>query len=281
MDGSRCLAQRLGRRFADDCLTMTLETRRVVCIDTIYGRFFSYESDLITDQLIEFSAHTRNELAMLRSVVRAGDNVLDIGAHIGTYSIPLSQFIQGGKLFAFEANLSSFNLLVKNIHANNLGDIATPIHGAAARQGDLLYSPVLPSGGNSGMYYFQEASKSLAQDACRSINIGEWYSQLTLAPQIDFVKVDVEGAELVTLRSLEQLLQSQKPKLYVEINEVALSRFGASVGEMDRFLTDLGYEFFRNVGPRNSGNDFFSVSKVQRLADGGPFFDVLALPRLG
>jgi len=36
-------------------------------INTIYGNFYSWEFDLITTQLEKFSAHTRNELSMLRA----------------------------------------------------------------------------------------------------------------------------------------------------------------------------------------------------------------------
>ncbi|HIO97458.1 MAG TPA: hypothetical protein EYG71_05970, partial [Leucothrix sp.] len=55
---------------------------------TMYGVFESWKGDVITVQLKKYSAHTRNELAMLKSFIAKGDNIIDIGAHIGTYSIP-------------------------------------------------------------------------------------------------------------------------------------------------------------------------------------------------
>ena len=61
-------------------------------VKTIYGTFNSWKGDLITEQLKQYSAHTRNELAMIKSLIEHGDNILDIGAHIGTFSIPFSQF---------------------------------------------------------------------------------------------------------------------------------------------------------------------------------------------
>lgn len=42
--------------------------------------------DLITQQLIAFGAHTRNELAMLLTFIDPDDVVVDVGAHIGTFS---------------------------------------------------------------------------------------------------------------------------------------------------------------------------------------------------
>ena len=62
----------------------------VVAARTIFGPFACFADDLINEQLLKFGAHTRNELAMLLAFVEAGDVVYDIGAHIGSFAVPLA-----------------------------------------------------------------------------------------------------------------------------------------------------------------------------------------------
>ncbi|WP_413701739.1 hypothetical protein ACLKMH_09390 [Psychromonas sp. KJ10-10] len=70
-----------------------LDNQEMEIVHTMYGDFTCWKNDLITDQLKAYSAHTRNELAMLSTIIQEGDNILDIGAHIGTFSIPFSFLI--------------------------------------------------------------------------------------------------------------------------------------------------------------------------------------------
>jgi hypothetical protein len=42
----------------------------------------------------------------------------------------------------------------------------------------------------------------------------------------------------------------------------------------------LGYRFFRNAGERNAPHDRYVKTELTTLADGGSFFDLLALPEL-
>ena len=121
-------------------------------VETIYGAFFSWEGDRITHQLEKYSAHTRNELAMLRAFVREGDAILDLGAHIGTFSIPFSIFNQKkGTIYSFEANPNNYALLEKNIQMNNLDEIIIPTHAVIAEQENVAFSENLPEGGATGM----------------------------------------------------------------------------------------------------------------------------------
>ncbi len=57
-----------------------------------------------------------------------------------------------------------------------------------------------------------------------------------------------------------------------------LARFGVTVAELDAFLRSFGYRFYRNTGERNSGHDRFEQTELATLAEGGNFFDLLALP---
>ena len=246
-------------------------------VKTIYGKFYSWEGDLITDQLEKYSAHTRNELSMLRTVIKEGDNILDIGAHIGTFSIPFSVFNKRkGKVYSFEANPNNYSLLVRNIHSNNLDEVVIPTNAVVSKEGNLEFSASLPDGGNSGMFYFTTTPED-SESLVTSINIDEWHDQLTQDNHINFIKIDVEGAELLVLNSCQKIIKESKPVLYIEINRSALQKFEAARKDIENILSPLGYRFFRNIGTRNSDNDVFKIASLKNIEMGGTFFDLLAV----
>jgi len=59
-------------------------------VHSIFGPMTAFAADFATRQIEQFGTHTRNEVALLRSFVNAGDLIYDVGAHIGTLAIPLA-----------------------------------------------------------------------------------------------------------------------------------------------------------------------------------------------
>src|SRR5438105_4568100 len=139
----------------------------------MYGSFFTWKDDLITAQLKSYSAHTRNELAMVLSYVRPGASIIDAGAHIGTYAIPLAcAAAPKGRVYAFEANPDNFELLKLNITANHHEDRIRCVQAVIADQ-PTRASMSLPPGGNSGMYYFLPQNEGPSAGV-ESVGIDDW-----------------------------------------------------------------------------------------------------------
>jgi FkbM family methyltransferase len=248
-------------------------------INTIYGQFYSPKRDMITNQLKQYSAHTRNELAMLKTLIRKGDNIIDIGAHIGTFSIPFAKFNNGlGKIFSFEADADNYDLLRMNISENCLDNVIMPIH-AVVHDIKLAFTRLKPCNDNSAMYCFLPDldSSNIDTSAIDVINIDEWYEHNENKTEIAFIKIDVEGSEMAVLSSCKRIIGKYNPLLYIEINRTALDRFKCAVDEIEVALKSFGYHFFRNIGPRNSNNDIFKIARLNRIEDGGNFFDLLAV----
>jgi len=256
-----------------------LHSDKIEKITTIYGQFFSRNGDMITNQLKQFSAHTRNELAMLKSLITGGDNIIDIGAHIGTFSIPFASFNKGiGRVFSFEADIDNYNLLRMNITENYLDGAIIPKH-AIVSDCEQRFSILKPSEDNSGMHCFLPDSSSAGLDMADIpvINIDAWYEQNEAETKINIIKIDIEGAEMAALRSCEKIIKKCLPMLYIEINNEALDRFNTTIAEIEDALNSFGYHFFRNIGPRNSNNDIFKIARLNSISDGGVFFDLLAV----
>lgn len=256
-----------------------LNLEKIEKITTIYGYFYSKEADLMTNQLKKYSAHTRNELAMLKSLITDGENIIDIGAHIGSFSIPFARFNKGsGKIFSFEANIDNYALLKLNVSENMLGDVIIPIHAIVsdcAKKFTMLNS----SDDNTGEFYFMPnlSFSDVTMSDTDVINIDEWYEINKSDTQIDLIKIDIEGAEMAALRSCEKIIKRYLPMMYIEINKKALDRFNTPIAEIEDALKSFGYHFFRNRGPRNSNNDIFKIARLDKIEDGGVFFDLLAI----
>lgn len=249
---------------------------KIVKIETIYGDLYSREDDLITDQLIRFSAHTRNELAMLKSVILPGHTILDIGAHIGTFSIPFALFVGNtGKIYSFEPNIENFKILSKNILENKLNDIIYPSNSIVSCLKNT-FTAHITNPKNSGTYYFLPSAISQESDIAIT-HIDEWISEKAEKIIPDLIKIDVEGAELLVLQSCIKTISKSLPILYIEIVEDHLQKFNHSAQDIENLLKPLGYKFYKNIGSRNSNDDSFSPTQLSNIINGGRFFDLLAI----
>jgi hypothetical protein len=117
----------------------------------------------------------------------------------------------------------------------------------------------------------------VAIEDTNAINIDNWYEGNEKGVKIDFIKIDIEGAEMSAIRSCKNIIQDYLPILYIEINKEALDRFNTTYDDIEETLRFYGYRFFRNSGPRNSDNDLFNIIPLGKVSDGGVFFDLLAV----
>ncbi len=242
----------------------------LVEVEATFGRILAFEDDFITNQIIRFGAHTRPELAFLLSVVRPGDYVFDLGAHIGTYAVPLAQKIgPGGKLLAVEGKPETFAVLELNLTRAGLSAETTAVNALIAPS-DRIYEAHTPLGNTGGTYFLPAEAEGGDVDAVTTDELCRSH----FTPRV--VKIDIEGGEVFAFAG-SRLLQTEHPIIYAEVNSPLLERQGASADDLDGLLRGAGYRLFRNVGARNAPHDQFVVAELSTLAIGKRNFDVLAI----
>jgi FkbM family methyltransferase len=251
----------------------------IVRLDGVHGRFDTRRRDHVTHQLETYGAHTRNEIAMLLAFVRPGDQVIDVGAHIGSFTVPLARAVgSDGHVVAVEPGARSIELLESNLALNEVAARVTARCALVAEQPAQYRAVELPE--HTSATYYVLGESMAAPECCRLDSLA---SDLDPSRPLRLIKIDVEGMELSVLRSGAALIAARRPIIYVEVVAEQLRRYGTAVADIEAFLTERRYALFRNSGPRNSTSDEFQVTPLASLADGGPFFDCLAVPleRLG
>jgi FkbM family methyltransferase len=247
---------------------------RIVVVDSIFGPLAAFENDFATNQIVKFGAHTRNEIALLRSFVDEGELVYDIGAHIGGFAIPLAAAAGvAGRVVAVEADTQSFPLLWRNLSSRGLIGRVAPVCGlAGGLEGG--HKPIRVPDHTSATYFVPDADG----ESAIAFQVDDLHACFGGGRKAAVIKIDVEGMELAVLRSATRTIERDRPILYVEIAVEQMARYAVAPSEIDTFLRGRDYRIFRNVGERNSTNDTFELVELANLTQGGAFFDVLAIP---
>lgn len=248
----------------------------LVTIETPNGTFQSFRGDLISEQLSEFGGHQRPDLAAIRSFIRPGDVVLDVGANIGTFAIPFATSAgPNGHVYGFEPMDETASVLRANIAGNDLTDRISVVQSLVSDvPGDFV--PELLDH-NVAATRFVRADT--ADDSTPpTVRIDDW-ADATIGSDADvhLLKIDVEGMDIPVLRSSQRLVERCLPVVTVEIAVHELTARGERLSEIEDVLAPLGYHFFRNLSPRNAANDSFQLGRLTSLADGGPFYDLIAV----
>jgi len=135
------------------------------------------------------------------------DIVIDCGAHIGMFSLYASQKIGNkGKVIAFEPDEENYEKLLKNIKLNNIKNIIVLKQGVWNKKTKLSFDSSL---GASSSVSKEKLGEKISVDS-----IDNFVKKLKLK-KVDFIKMDIEGAEIEAIKGAKQTLKNNNVNLAI------------------------------------------------------------------
>lgn len=153
--------------------------------------------------------HDRYEVEMkglLCGLLREGMTVFDVGAHVGYYTLMAAQKVgPRGHVFAFEPEPENYSILKKNIELNGYMNVTCIPKAVSSRSGTL--SLFVSRQGNDRHTIVNTPSAVCLSEShdVPTISLDEFAASLGW-PQVDLIKMDIEGAEPLALAGMSELL---------------------------------------------------------------------------
>ena len=166
--------------------------------------------------------------------------VYDVGGYEGVYTLFFAKAVgPAGRVFTFEPNPANCRKIRENILLNRLTNVQLIQLGLASGKGKskLVFWPNEPARGTINADY-QQSLRQKGDTACIEIELDSLDHQLAanpLRPPPDFIKIDVEAAELDVLAGMDETLKTCRPSLFIEVHS------GVNTKQLAQGLFDKGY----------------------------------------
>ncbi len=223
-------------------------------------------------------AFEKSTAATLRSLVKPGDTVLDIGANVGAHTLGLAQSVgEAGRVFAFEPADFAFQKLLRNLALN-----------PRLQQRTTAAQAMLGSGVNkavTGVYASWPLEKvdsvhpkhrgRFVSTSGAVIDTLDGFVEREKIGRINLIKMDVDGNELPVLQGGRRMLGEQRPTIVMEMSPYVHAEEQNSFTAMIELLSGLRYKI---EDARNRKNLPLEATALERLIPDGAGINVVALP---
>lgn len=204
------------------------------------------------------------ETPYLADLLSGAPVCLHVGASDGRHSYVMTQVAPRAHIYAFEPSAFTFEVLKTCMRWHGIADKVTPVHAAVGdRPGELLLvTPKKMSGrmGRAYAYVSETAPNGPARPDLEDqgadlqptpvITLDDYCAQNGVGT-VDFIRMDIEGAEAAALKGAQGILDRDRPHVLLEIHPVMLqSRFGSSAEDVVALFRDRGYRMFALNGDR-------------------------------
>ena len=211
-------------------------------------------SSSIVRLLALVTPYIESEILGLSRIVKKGDVCIDIGAAAGLYTLELSRLIgPKGKVLSVEpldfarplfsyllggkqqANVTLNNIALGSEHGESIIRVPVGQHGYVTGRSFLAL-------GASGLGSNSEFSRH--QDIKVNVSTIDNLCSNEKIERLDFIKIDIEGAELAALQGGQKYIEQFKPSILIEIEARHLKRFGYTPNDIVNWLKKRGYTMY-------------------------------------
>lgn len=200
--------------------------------------------DWVSRVILDTGVWEPDNWAAIRQHLASGGTFVDVGAHIGYYSLKAAEVVgPAGHVIAIDPNPEIIRQLRDNISASEARTISVQPVACADAEGTLeLFAA---RGVNTGQTSLSHANASQSGQAVTTYRVRARPLDDILREErvsrVDVVKIDVEGAEFLVLKGAQDMLDRYHPVLLVELIESQLQAMGTSSAEVRALLSAHGY----------------------------------------
>ena len=212
-----------------------------------------------------------------KELVKDGNIVLDIGANVGSHTLPLAELVGGtGKVISFEPTAHAFAKQKTNISLN-----PTLAQRIDAHQMMLMASTseAMPEAVYSSWplevaedLHSEHHGRLMSTQGARLNTLDEVLRELGV-DKVDFVKLDVDGNELEVLLGAKATLEEFKPRIMLELAPYVYAENPTNFDQLLKLLWEGGYEI-EDVASENKLPE--DASKVRAMIAEGGGMNVIA-----
>ena len=187
-------------------------------VKTDYGTFLNLSNDnFIRECLEKLGGWEIPTLDICKNYLKENSFVIEVGAHIGTHTVPISKMCSKGVVFSFEMQRIIFQLLNTNVILNACNNVCTYMEAVSNENkqetfGDINYS--MYSSINSGNIHMD----NLKVKTGYPINIVSLDEKFKNLNRLDLLKIDAEGNEVPILKGAINLINKFKPLILTEFD---------------------------------------------------------------
>jgi len=166
---------------------------------------------------------------------KKGDVVIDVGAYTGDTALIFSRLVgEEGRVIAFEPDILNFEGLVKTIKNFNMKNVVAVERALWSKKAVMRFAETHSLGSSlflpGGCGRIRKVRVTTLDEEVRRLNLD----------RVDFLKMDVEGAEIEILKGARRTLREKAPHLAIATYHVVRGR--QTREEVERILRRLGYE---------------------------------------
>ncbi len=194
---------------------------------------------------LNFMSYEEKDANMILKLAPERGVVFDVGANIGWYSLLIARKYNGCQIHAFEPIPKTYSYLEQNIKLNQVPNIVAHHFGLSNERKDLTFYFYPEGSGNASSTNLSERTDA-ELITCHVERIDDFVSANKL--HVDFIKCDVEGAELFAFQGAKETLQRDKPIVFTEMLRKWAAKFNYHPNEIIGLFSSVGYRCFYAVG---------------------------------
>lgn len=224
------------------------------------------KDDGVTPHLLLRGVFEEHETKLFKTLIKSGMVVIDIGANIGYYTLMASRLVgPKGRVIAFEPEPHNYELLERNVKANGLNNVMLHKKAVADKSGaiELFVDSQNYSNPTIGKNRFGERAHKISVE---SITLDEFVVKELDGANIDFIKIDVEGAEGHIIKGAQNVLTRQRPIITMEFWPQALRNAGTEPADLLNKMTEFGFSI-STIKPTSKWNRGDDASRLVEVCD--------------
>ena len=206
-----------------------------------------FGQELMLKYFARDSVYEPETFLLFKRLLKEGDTFIDIGGHVGFFSIVSSALVGvSGRVYTFEPEPKNYLHLLQHIQVNNLRNITPHCWAVGDQSKMVVFNQNQDCDGGHSLWDCGKFGNNVKSRE-NPVRIATYMASLDVElagrdlSKLRLVKVDVEGAEELALRGMEQILKTHQPFVVAEIHEFGLHQMGSSGQALRKYMESLGY----------------------------------------